>query len=902
MKYLWLLALLLLYPPSTNSTTAHKPDFREASEAMRFKPMVIDAPNVQVGVHNIGDVWLTVSNLGQFGTGGFLGTSVDPVSGMETPSCMFPANSKLNYLYVAGFWIGAVVGRDTLVSIGVNDWIGSDVRELWPDPGEDPPPYGGGLIRRSIQESSPFYSDDAKSEQDIIAIYTDTLTDPTYVNMDEMDGRPHVPLNIEVTQRTYAWSYSYARDFILFDYSIKNIGRRDLSHVYMAIYVDGDVHHESLFGENGYGDDLCGFRRTFPSPDGCGFIDTINIAYITDNDGDPNDQGGFDLVSARGAAGVRVVRTPSDSLKYSFNWWAGAFDASTEFGPRRAGTAEDPFRDLDGYLGVPLGDKNKYYVMRHEEFDYDQLFAGKDHTADGWLPKPSNATDLANGYDARYLLSFGPFHIAPGEVLPVSFAWVLGDEIHERPEDFEESFNVNYPEIYYNKLNFADLAKNSVWASWIYDNPGVDTDNDGKDFGKYRVCGYDSSYICHYDTVQFEPDTLIDTTCGYEYTVADTFWYEGDGVPDFRGASPPPAPDLWVIDSTGDSLRSRIYPQINEFNQGELRVRWNGLKSETTKDVFSNQIDFEGYRVYLAYSPSARDFTLLSSFDIEDYNRYVWNSLRGTWELKTTPFTLDSLKALYGDNFVPEYYDRDNPLYWNDSAFYFAAQDWNNSGLLDTMQIHKVYPNQPAPSTMNIDSARTYFPEELTDDGMFFKYYEYEYVVRNLLPSQLHYIAVTAFDYGSPSSGLLSLETPPQGNYVPEYPQNPGSLAEEEKLNVIVYPNPYRNDGKYLENGFEGRDYIDNKGKLITQENLPNDRTRSIHFMNLPSKCTIRIYSIDGDLVREIEHDVPGDFPQSSHERWDLITRNTQMVVSGIYYYSIESDLGNQIGTLVLIM
>ena len=83
---------------------------------------------------------------------------------------------------------------------------------------------------------------------------------------------------------------------------------------------------------------------------------------------------------------------------------------------------------------------------------------------------------------------------------------------------------------------------------------------------------------------------------------------------------------------------------------------------------------------------------------------------------------------------------------------------------------------------------------------------------------------------------------------------------------------------------------------------LPDERVRAVHFTNLPHKCKIRIFTIDGDLVREINHDKqPGD-PQSMNDSWDLITRNTQAVVSGIYYYSVESSLGNQLGKLVLIM
>lgn len=899
-KPLSLAAIILVVSAYLPAAAFQKIDPRDKKGLSGHKLTVSDAPYVEVGIHQIGDVWMTVSNMGQFGTGGYLGTTFDPVTGMETPSCVFPSNSDLNYLYVAGFWIGAIAGRDTLVSIGVDDWVGSYVMELWPDQGEDPYPYGGGINRRSIQTSSPYYDEDAKSEQDIIAVYTDTVTNPSFVGIDNIDGRPHKPLNIEISQRSYAWSYEYAEDFILFDYSIKNIGSKKLNGVYMAVYVDGDVHHESMFGPEGYGEDLCGFRRTHPSETGCGFIDTINIAYITDNDGDPGDQGTFNMNSARGAAGIRVVRTPSDSLKYSFNWWAGDYDASSDFGPRQFGTYDDPFRDLNGRMGTPLGDANKYYVMRREEFDYDQLFVALDNTGDGWLPPPSGAAEMADGYDARYLLSFGPFEISPGEVLPVSFAWVLGDDVHTDPGDFERYFNPYDPQIFYNRLNFDDLAMNSMWASWLYDNPGYDSDGDGYR-GKHRICGYDSIFVCHYDTIQTDP-IAIDTVCGYDYTAADTFWYEGDGVPDFRGASPPSPPELWVIGTDGDTVKSKIIPRINEFNQGELVIRWNGFRSETEKDIFSNELDFEGYRIYMAYSPNAQEFTLITSFDIEDYNRYIWNRNRNRWELKDTPFTLDSLKSLYGDNFDPAQHDIDNPLTRNDTAFYFLAQDYNQSDLTDPALIHKIYPDAPPPQTLDLDSARIYYPEDLTDDGLFFKYYEYEYILGNLLPSQLYYIAVTAFDYGSPSSGLKSLEVPPQRNYVAEFAQNSAGQVAEEGLDVIVYPNPYRIDGKYKENGYEGRDYIDNDGKLVNQNGLPDDRTRSIHFINLPPRCTIRIFSLDGDLIREIEHDVPADFPQSSHERWDLITRNTQMIVSGIYYFSVESEWGNQTGKLVIIM
>ncbi len=858
--------LFILISP-INAFLQNNPKLNNSPAPFSFKASA-DDPYLEIAVENVGNVWLTITNNAQFGTG-WIGSITDPVTGLVAPSCMFPANSNINYLYVGGFWIGAVVGRDTLVSIGIDD--NYQVIEFWPDPAPK-----GQISRSSIRTSDPNFSEFAKSELDINLIYTDTVTKPTLVTSDLTDGRPHIPLNIEITQRSYAWSYEYAEDFILFDYSIKNIGKKSLEDVYMAIYVDGDVHHESLFGPEGYGEDICGFRQTYPSVGVCEFLDTINIAYITDNDGDPNPETHeINSGSASGIAGIRVVRTPSDSLRYSFNWWATDYgSAARDFGPRKKGTEDHPFRDMGGVLGTPYGDRNKYYIMRNDEFDYDQLFTAKDHTTDEWLQRPQNAIDIADGYDARYLLSFGPFGIHSGEVLPLSFAWVCGSNLHMRGRDFEEYYDYNNPEEYYSKFDFSDLAKNSVWASWIYDNPGVDTDGDGYR-GKYRTCC--SEYDIEINNAVTPPETTI--IC----INSDTVYYEGDKIPDFKGASPPPAPDI------------RVYPSVSN-NVGALTIRWNGFKSELTRDVFSNQFDFEGYRVYKAFEETNSEYELISSYDKEDYNRYFWDDNKNQWKLPSDPpFTPDSLRQFYGEHFDPLLYGIDNPLFVSnlngDTSYYFSRQDWNSSTLTDTMFIHKRFPQQVFPTILNPDSAALYFPDELTEEGEF-KYFEYEYILRNLLPSQLYSVSVTAFDYGSPGHGLGALETKPVINTISEYPQNSTDLVESKILEVIVYPNPYRADGNYRNDGFEGR------GK----EFLPDQRVRALHFTNLPHKCKIRIFSIDGDLIREIDHDCePGD-PQCMHDQWDLITRNTQAAVSGIYYFSIESSLHNQIGKFVLIM
>lgn len=847
-------------------------------------------PFATIGVHKIGRIALTVSNQGHFGTG-FVSHPEDPLFGGPAPSCTYPYPSQKSYLFAGSFWIGAIIGRDTLVSVGADGW--HDTREMWPDP----EPFGR-IIYRSLSNAEDI---DAVSEQDYIMVYTDTLTDPSYVAQDPFDNRPHRPIGIEVTQRSYAWSYSYADDFILFDYSIKNIGRKQLEKVYMGIYVDGDVAIEG--SQEGYNDDVSGFKRDIESPQGCGFRDTINIAYLVDNDGResysyPCNGSNFPSNSLTGITGVRVIRTPADSLKYSFNWWISNGSSPQDFGPRLKGTVEEPFRDFGGFLGTPEGDLNKYYIMRHEEFDYDQLFSAVDQTDDGWLPPPASyeANNFADGFDTRYLLSFGPFNIMPGEVLPITFAYVGGENFHTDCNAFTNLFNPADPQPYYDQLNFDEFGMNATWASWIYDNPGVDTDGDGFR-GPMRFCFLDS--VWGRDTLggPFDSTWLI--------TKIDTIYSSGDGVPDFVGAAPPVSPEMWIVDQFGDTLRSKVYPRVTEYNQGLMKIRWNGLRTETEPDRFSNFYDFEGYRVYSSLTPSAAGFSVVATYDVENYNRYEWNDWSFEWELLQIPFTLDALKKLYGDNFDPLNYDtRDRLFNWQGVTYYFTSEDQNNSTLSDSTGIHKLFPDEPPPTSLVIDSARLYYPDELTEDGLFFKYYEYEFILERLLPSQLYYVAVTAFDYGSPKSDLESLETPPSRNYVAEYATNNNNLVEEEQLEVIVYPNPYRADGQYLKFGFEGRDYIGgvNTGEIVQQEFRPDDRTKSIHFMNLPHRCTIKIFTIDGDLVRVIDHNFPPGSPRSMHARWDLISRNTQLVVSGIYYYTVESDRGTQIGKIVIIL
>ena len=132
---------------------------------------------------------------------------------------------------------------------------------------------------------------------------------------------------------------------------------------------------------------------------------------------------------------------------------------------------------------------------------------------------------------------------------------------------------------------------------------------------------------------------------------------------------------------------------------------------------------------------------------------------------------------------------------------------------VQSLDLKKVYPLAPRPPVIDADSIRILYPNGedtlfLTEDG-FIRYYEYEFTLQHLLPSVTYWINVTAFDFGSPKTGLSAMETNPATNPKTTMAMDSPDWEGSEKPEVYVYPNPYRIDVDYRARGFEGRGYLD---------------------------------------------------------------------------------------------
>ncbi|MEO0084961.1 MAG: hypothetical protein ABIJ94_04490, partial [candidate division WOR-3 bacterium] len=113
--------------------------------------------------------------------------------------------------------------------------------------------------------------------------------------------------------------------------------------------------------------------------------------------------------------------------------------------------------------------------------------------------------------------------------------------------------------------------------------------------------------------------------------------------------------------------------------------------------------------------------------------------------------------------------------------------------------------------------------------------------------------------------------------------------TEKQKLNVIVTPNPYVVTNRWEKSKYE----------------------RQIAFTRLPNECTIRIYTLAGDLVKIIEHKESSERKTDPNSKitndlggtevWNLLNKSDALVASGVYIFYVESKVGNQIGKFAII-
>ncbi len=168
--------------------------------------------------------------------------------------------------------------------------------------------------------------------------------------------------------------------------------------------------------------------------------------------------------------------------------------------------------------------------------------------------------------------------------------------------------------------------------------------------------------------------------------------------------------------------------------------------------------------------------------------------------------------------------------------------------------------------------------------------YNYKYTVHGLRNGFKYFAAITAYDRGN--NLIEPLESGQTQNLALAIP---GPTSNERPgIGPTVFPNPYRVEARWDQN--------------------QKVRDHYLWFTKLPKRCTLRIFTLSGDLVFERSFDGstyngdsarglysgPRDTPlapptlSGTTFAWDLITREGQAAATGLYLFSVEDKDGGK--------
>ena len=206
----------------------------------------------------------------------------------------------------------------------------------------------------------------AVSEEDTYTMYNDLWLD--------RHNAGESGVGVEVIERTYAWRYSYAQDFIIYDFEVKNVGTSSLedsedpavvvpdisntiTDLYMAMRFDFDV--SSLASGEYWYDDLTEYLAS----------DNLSYGY----DGDDPDVAANDVGENGLSEGYIGVRSLGSSIAdnsgnfgacASHNWWTIDDDPSSD-------ALKFQFMSNGVYAAVPPSPYDYRYLHSVGPFDLD---------------------------------------------------------------------------------------------------------------------------------------------------------------------------------------------------------------------------------------------------------------------------------------------------------------------------------------------------------------------------------------------------------------------------------------------------------------------------------------------------------------------------------------------------
>lgn len=233
-------------------------------------------------IHNVGKVRQYVNNIGKQDDSG--DRPYTNYRGLLW--CEMPVGSNEEHIYQAGIWIGGITPNgDTLVSVSRTHFT---YEEFFPTA----EPWDTiWVVSKGDTVDIPYWPKYVGvSDQDFVCRYSD-------YNITNIEN--HVPMYLDVIQRSYAWSSVPLDEFIIYNYDIIPT-RIDLRKVFVGFWVHGEI------GNNDIGDN---------------FIDELTLFYPDKRMAVGEDNIGGNDGTAISPIGTKILEPTDSTLTWTYKWY-----------------------------------------------------------------------------------------------------------------------------------------------------------------------------------------------------------------------------------------------------------------------------------------------------------------------------------------------------------------------------------------------------------------------------------------------------------------------------------------------------------------------------------------------------------------------------------------------------
>jgi hypothetical protein len=859
--------------------------------------------------HNRGNIAVTIDNFGY--VGGY--------SHWGLPSGEYPRNSGHNYLAEMLYWIGGVTASgDTLVANTADDFQGvampvngEEVYKIYLSTdstryyqydltdtvglGVGSPAFGW-RVWDPESESFAYNQKFNSLASDFRPGGPTSLQDSHYRFNDAASGQSL--MGLEITHTCKQWDYCYNEDFIFVELRITNTSTESYSEFAIGIYTDIDVGGPDGTGENGRLEDLVAHDAE------------AGLAWIYDNKGwDPG------WKARTGVFGTKLLKTPDNVGLTGFRTDDWAYFPTND----RARYAMISSTDFD----QSLPPTDQFYVMCIGGLD---LPAGETIEIVYALVAGDNESDFKANADRAEELFLSNYIGPEPPALPVLSArasdrkvylrWGDTSEVAVDPQsgviDFkgyklyrsdnqgltwgdEDRSNTNnclsidyFPIAEYEVISAGDPIQHNFVDTGLYN--GVEY--------WYCLVAYDTGNAAFgVDPLQNgfgiagEVSNVVavtprnDPAGHYEAASTVTHQYSGNGSPSSGSVIP-------IVFDPAQLQGASYEVRFEEFYD---TTYWHLINVTTGDTVLANQTRYngdpeffpvaEGLRVVLRNGdriPASAAQTAFGGTDTTlapDEDSFYGPAVPTlAYSLGATPLWDTTL--IYGDIHYRSTYELrftgdstratavDDPFYGTDFAYWVPFEVWNTTtnqrvslGVFD-FEFDLDWDPYDLLAIIN-------YPYDSLESVTYYAFPEYY--------SWLFGLDVSSYN---PQIGdVLTIEGAPMNGaddvFAFEVDGIDVTQVVAELPDVRVVPNPYF--ARY-------------------SAMVETDNQSVLEFQNVPDRCTIRIYTLAGDLVETLQNN-----DGTGVVRWDLLSSNRQQVASGIYLYHVESPYGDHAGRFAVI-